>query len=189
MPQDAFVVGSFQKDGNGWGEGLEPKWAKGPEVFLQAMSILKESVSNLFVLLSGPARGYVKEGLKKLSIPYRHCYLDNYPDIVALYHCLDIYIIASREEGGPKSVLESMASYIPIVTTRVGQAEDLVFHGQNGWMVDIGDAEGLASWAGYCYSNPEELRRIRVAGLLTAQKNTYEAQLSAWTKFFQGFIK
>ena len=30
LPVDAFVVGSFQKDGIGWGDGLEPKLIKGP---------------------------------------------------------------------------------------------------------------------------------------------------------------
>ena len=34
LPGSAFVVGSFQKDGVGWGEGLEPKLIKGPDVLL-----------------------------------------------------------------------------------------------------------------------------------------------------------
>src|SRR5690606_3432135 len=41
IPKDAFVVGSFQKDGDGWGEGMSPKYVKGPDVFLEAMSHLK----------------------------------------------------------------------------------------------------------------------------------------------------
>ncbi len=34
IPESAFVVGSFQKDGVGWGDGLEPKLIKGPDVLL-----------------------------------------------------------------------------------------------------------------------------------------------------------
>ena len=34
LPESAFVVGSFQKDGVGWGEGTEPKLIKGPDVLL-----------------------------------------------------------------------------------------------------------------------------------------------------------
>lgn len=188
IPKDAIVVGSFQKDGVGWGIGMKPKWPKGPEVFLQAIKILKNRIPNLFVLLSGPARGFVKDGLKKLGVPYQHHYLKNYLDIAALYHCLDIYIVASREEGGPKSVLESMASCIPLVTTCVGQAEDLVRHGKNGWMVEVGDAKNLAAWAVHCIKHPEERRRVTDAGLITAQANTYESQMPIWEKFFQGFV-
>ncbi len=34
LPESAFVVGSFQKDGVGWGDGLEPKLIKGPDVLV-----------------------------------------------------------------------------------------------------------------------------------------------------------
>src|SRR5204863_9451186 len=44
LPQDAFVVGSFQKDGTGWGEGMEPKPIKGPDVLLGALARLARSV-------------------------------------------------------------------------------------------------------------------------------------------------
>jgi glycosyltransferase involved in cell wall biosynthesis len=39
---------------------------------------------------------------------------------------MDIYIVTGWHEGGPKAVLESMAAGVPLVTTRVGQAMDLV---------------------------------------------------------------
>src|SRR5207244_46397 len=40
VPQHAFVVGSFQKDGVGWGEGREPKLIKGPDLLLDALRLL-----------------------------------------------------------------------------------------------------------------------------------------------------
>ena len=40
IPQSAFVVGSFQKDGVGWEDGLEPKLIKRPDVFLAALRML-----------------------------------------------------------------------------------------------------------------------------------------------------
>ena len=110
-----MVIGSFQKDGKGWGEGNEPKLIKGPDV-----------------LLTGPARGYVKTGLESLKIPCKHLYLQDYREIGKYYQALDAYLVTSREEGGPKGVLESMASGIPLISTRVGQAQDLVKQGING---------------------------------------------------------
>ena len=35
IPEDAFVIGSFQKDGDGWGEGMSPKLIKGPDTFIE----------------------------------------------------------------------------------------------------------------------------------------------------------
>ena len=189
IPQQATVIGSFQKDGNGWGEGNEPKLIKGPDIFLKAIKILKGSVPNIFVLLSGPARGYVKKGLEENKIPYRHIYLDDYPKIGELYQCLDLYIVASREEGGPKAVLESMASGVPLVSTKVGQAMDLVRHGENGWIVDVEDYEALALWAERALSDSFKLREVLENAYRTAMANTYEAQLPLWKRFFQGFVE
>lgn len=190
IPQQAIVIGSFQKDGVGWGEGNDPKLIKGPDVFLETVRILKESLSDIFILLSGPARGYVKKELEHLKIPFKHVYFKNYPQIGELYQCLDLYIVASREEGGPKAILESMASGIPLITTKVGQAMDLVYHAKNGWMVDVEDAEGLAYWAEKALTTDSmSLQMVLDAGFKTAQANTYEAQTGLWKAFFQGFVE
>ena len=189
IPQDAVVIGSFQKDGVGWGDGNEPKLPKGPDILVKVLSILKSKLPHLFVLLSGPARGYVKAGLEKYGIPYRHYLLKEYPKISSLYHCLDLYLVTSREEGGPKSVLESMASGVPLVTTCVGQAMDLVRHGENGWMVKNGDVDGLVSCTEYVMSHPTQTEKVVKAGLATAAENTYSAQVPLWSRFFDGFVE
>ena len=81
LPDSAFVLGSFQKDGVGWGDGLEPKLIKGPDVLLAVAERVAEQVPELHVLLTGPARGYVRAGLERLGIPYRHALL---PDVDAV---------------------------------------------------------------------------------------------------------
>jgi glycosyltransferase involved in cell wall biosynthesis len=187
LPESAFVVGSFQKDGVGWGEGTEPKLIKGPDVLLAALAAL--DVPELHVLLSGPARGYVKAGLEQRGIPYVHRLLDRYEAIGELYAALDAYVVPSRQEGGPKGLLEAAAAGVPLVTTRVGQAMDLVRHGENGWVVEPEDAEGLARWLGHVASGPPELASVVAAGLETAHAHSYDAQLPLWRAFFDGFVE
>jgi len=189
IPETAVVVGSFQKDGVGWGDGCEPKLVKGPDVLLKTVELLKPHVPEVFVLLAGPARGYVKSGLERLGVRYRHIYLRHYPEIGQLYQALDVYIAASRQEGGPKAVLESMASGVPLVTTRVGQAMDLVRHGENGWMVEVEDAEGLAHWAEYAVARRGSIGGVLQAGRRTAEANTYTAQLPLWRQLLHGFVE
>lgn len=189
LPQGAFVVGSFQKDGVGFGEGREPKAIKGPDVLLEALRALGPRVPELYVLLTGPARGYVREGLERLGIPYRHRNVDRYVELGGLYQALDAYVVPSRQEGGPKGVLEAMASGVPVVTTRVGQAMDLVRHGENGWMVEVEDAEGLAHWLAHVASRPADVEAVVAAGLETARANNYQAQLPLWRAFLDGFVR
>ena len=58
---------------------------------------------------------------------------------------------------------------VPLVTTRVGQATELVRHGENGWMVEVEDAEGLARCARPRRRRPARARRCS-AGLETAPR-------------------
>ena len=190
IPEGAFVIGSFQKDGNGWGEGLEPKLIKGPDIFIQTLETLKSSIPEIFVLLTGPARGYVKTGLERLGIPYKHMFLKDYPEVGRLFPALDLYLVTARQEGGPKAVLESMASGVPLVTTRVGQAMDIVNHGQNGWMVNVEDVNGLAHWAKFVHQNQgSALEKVLKNGKATAEAHAYTTQLPLWRNFMKGFVE
>ncbi|MBF0446481.1 MAG: glycosyltransferase family 4 protein [Magnetococcales bacterium] len=177
IPNNAFCIGSFQKDGSGWEEGMEPKLLKGPDIFLASMALLKDKHPNLMVLLTGPARGYVKQGLDELGIDYRHKYFDEYLDIVPYYQALDLYLIASRGEGGPKALLEGMACGVPIVSSRVGMPADVIKQGENGFLADIEDSKSLASHIEKLIADPVLLKKCSNGGLETIKK--YDWQLIA----------
>jgi glycosyltransferase involved in cell wall biosynthesis len=189
LPDSAFVMGSFQKDGVGWGEGLEPKLIKGPDVLLAVAERVARQVPELHVLLTGPARGYVRAGLERLGIPYRHAFLPDVEALAEVYPAIDVCLVASRDEGGPRAVLESMATHVPLVTTRVGQAADLVRHGENGWMVEPEDADGLAAWTLHvARATDAELEPVLAAGRATAEDNSYDALRPRWRALLDGFV-
>ena len=186
LPETAFVVGSFQKDGVGFGAGLEPKAIKGPEVLVSVLARLR--LPQLFVLLTGPARGWVREELERLGLPYRHVRLPSRDDLARAYHALDAYLVTSRQEGGPKSVLESMATGVPLVTTRVGQAPDLVRDGENGLIADVDDVEALAAAIGRLHDDAALRERLRLAGRPTAEAYADERLDPLWAELLDGFV-
>jgi glycosyltransferase involved in cell wall biosynthesis len=186
LPETAFVVGSFQKDGVGWDEGLEPKLVKGPDVFVVALEWLRTYAPELHVLLTGPARGYVKRELERLGVPYRHVLAGTRVELARAYHALDVYLVSSRQEGGPKAVLEAMAAGVPLVSTSVGQAQDLVEHGRNGWLVEVEDAEGLAAWATRVRDGAGA--GVLEAGRETAERYAHERLDDLWAKLLEGFV-
>jgi hypothetical protein len=57
-------------------------------------------------------------------------------EMVSFYQGLDAYICTSRVEGGPHSLLEASACGIPVISTRVGIAPELIRHGFNGLLID-----------------------------------------------------
>ena len=185
IPESAFVVGSFQKDGVGFGAGLEPKAIKGPDVFLRVLEQLR--IPELFVLLTGPARGFVRNGLDRLGVPYRHLQLSR-DELADAYHALDVYLVTSRQEGGPKSVLESMATGVPLVATRVGQAPELVTDGENGLLAEVDDVDGLAAAVQRVHDDSQLRDRLRSAGRPTAEAYAEQRLDPRWAQLLDGFV-
>ncbi len=143
IPPDVFAIGSFQKDGDGWGDGDSPKMIKGPDVFCDALARAKKDLP-VFAVLTGPARGYVKKRLDAAGIRYVHAFLKNKDDVIDYYRALDAYLVASRIEGGPLSIVESWATGVPLITTNMGMAPDIAIDGTNAIVRPIEDAVGLA---------------------------------------------
>ena len=56
---------------------------------------------------------------------------------------LDSFVITSRIEGGPVPLLEAMATGLPVVTTRVGVALEIIEDGVNGYLVDFNSPEQM----------------------------------------------
>jgi glycosyltransferase involved in cell wall biosynthesis len=188
LPADAFVVGSFQKDGVGWGEGLEPKLVKGPDVLVAALELVASESDELHVLLTGPARGYVRAELRRLGIPCRHVHLRRRDELAPAFHASDVYVVASRQEGGPKGVLESMASGIPLVTTRVGQAQELALDGENALVVEVEDAQAIADAVLRLGNDRGLAASLAAAGRPVAERYAYARLDSAWAALLRDLV-
>lgn len=98
---------------------------KGPDIFIETVQELAKNIK-VSVLLTGPSRGYLVSALKKADIKFKHFEVGNYLDVPFYYHALDLYLITSREEGGPKGLIEALASGVPVVSTPVGMCVDLL---------------------------------------------------------------
>ncbi len=142
LPLNKLIIGSFQKDGDGWGEGLSPKLIKGPDILCKVINELNKKFK-IHILLTGPSRGYVKEFLKKNNISFTHNYLKNYSDLPQYYSMLDLYLITSREEGGPKALIECMSMNIPFVSTKVGIADEICNYSQSDIFCNIDDIDSM----------------------------------------------
>jgi glycosyltransferase involved in cell wall biosynthesis len=146
LPSGYKFLGSFQKDGEGWGQGSSPKLIKGPDLLVDALIKINKEVP-IFVILSGPSRGYVINRLNELKIPYLHFYFKDFRKIAELYKLLDLYLVTSREEGGPKGLIESLASGCPVVTTPVGMSTDLKLDNKISFKMDDFEVEQIAKSA------------------------------------------
>jgi hypothetical protein len=146
-----YVVGSFQKDTEG--KTNEPKMSKGPDIFVNIMEDIHRDHPDLLVVLSGTRRTYIIGELEKRGIQYKYFEMIGLHELNELYNCLDLYVVSSRVEGGPRAIVEAGITKTPIISTDVGIASDL------SPMESIYDVE---SWQSYKTARPcvEELYAI-----------------------------
>ena len=122
ISNDAFVIGSFQKDTEGK-DDMIPKLSKGPDIFIKIVEDIKKTNENVFIILTGWRRNYVMKELNNIKVKYLYFELVDMKSLNELYNCLDLYIVSSRVEGGPRSILECGLARIPIISTSVGISE------------------------------------------------------------------
>lgn len=137
IPADAFVIANFNRDSEWTAVGPRPKRQKAPEIFLRMVEQVAAKHPHIIVLLAGPRRHWLRKELEHRGVPFRFVgdpvsaddYKTNVLDratLNELYHASDLYLLTSRWEGGPHAVLEASLAGLPVLSTPVGMAADLL---------------------------------------------------------------
>ena len=81
-----------------------------------------ESGQKIEVILSGRNRQFLIDNLQKMGVKYHYFNMVPIDTINELYNCLNLYIISSKYEGGPRSIIECALTNTPVISTKVGIA-------------------------------------------------------------------
>jgi len=126
LPQDKFIIGSFQRDTEG-NDLISPKLEKGPDLLAdKIIEIHKKQEKEIHVLLGGWRRQYIINRLEKENVPFTYIQLPNNQILNTMYNSLDLYMVTARYEGGPQAIVECGLTKTPIISTNVGLAPELM---------------------------------------------------------------
>ena len=124
LPNKKFLIGSFQRDTEGY-DLKSPKLSKGPDKLIQSIKQIQEE-EEVFVVLAGKRRQFVIKELERNGINYKYFEMLSFTELNELYNLLDLYIVSSRFEGGPQAIVECAITNTPIVSTNVGIASEIL---------------------------------------------------------------
>ncbi len=135
---------------------------KGERDLLRALAKLRSSRLDLKVSIVGFGAGSLYDECRHLGISDMIEFLGPVAvdQMRERYAAADIFVLPTYAEGMPMSVLEAMASGLAIVTTQVGGIPELIDNGENGFMVEPGDIDGLASQIQELAEDPQLRRRL-----------------------------
>jgi glycosyltransferase involved in cell wall biosynthesis len=111
---------------------------------IRAMSLVPHETARLRLLGDGPLRAMLEGEIAEAGLGSVVELAGEVPDVRARLSKADVFVLSSASEGMPISVLEAMASALPVVASGVPGMEELVVDGETGYLVAPGDAEALA---------------------------------------------
>ena len=144
---------------------------KGLKYLLQAWTSLALPNSELLIIGRG---GKDKFLLGRYTGEYRIMTHVSEPKLIEMYGASDVFCMPSIAEGFGQVYLEAMACGTPVIGTRNSGAPDIVTEGENGFVLEIRDVEGLKEKLLWCYENRPQLRQMRLAARAAAERLSWE---------------
>ena len=118
-------------------------------LLLDAFALLRRRrpAAVLIVVGEGPLAGKARGQAARLGVAEAVRFVGAAPheQMPAYYNAADVFVLSSTFDNSPNVVLEAMACGRPVVATRVGGVPLYVEQGENGLLVEGGDAAGLAA--------------------------------------------
>lgn len=150
---------------------------KNQKVLIKAAGILKEKIPNLKVLLAGNGpkekelqKQIVSENLEEIvyMLGYRS-------DLEKITPIVDLVVSCSRREGLGQNIIEAMLCKKPVVGAVNRGHVELIRNGENGYLFEAEDVDGLAEKIYSIYMNPLMAKKMGINGYERAQAYTVEA--------------
>lgn len=139
---------------------------KNHEMFLQVAALVRKDVpdAQFLVIGDGPERAKLERIAAELNLESTVRFLGTRNDIPELLAALDVFLLTSRIEANPVSILEAMATGKPVVAPRVGSISESVNDGETGFLIEPNDTQQAAAAVVRLLLRPELAQRLGQAG-------------------------
>ncbi len=137
---------------------------KDHETLLKALGGLKDKQWTLDLVGDGPALKKTEELAGKLGLSERVNFLGIRGDVAQVLAGAQLFVLSSKREGFPLSILEAMRAGLPVVAARVGGVAEAVAEGESGLLFTPGEAGCLEEKLEIFIDNPEQRKTMGDAG-------------------------
>lgn len=120
--------------------------------------------ARLVLVGDGPLRGKIEQLIAQEGLQDVIWLAGERSDVASVMQGLDCFVLPSEAEGISNTILEAMASGLPVIATRVGGSPELVEDGVTGWLVPAKHPAALAEKLAVYAADPILARTHGLAG-------------------------
>lgn len=159
-------------------------------VLLQQFAIAHARVPTIRLTMvgDGPHRSMLEAEANRLGIVDAVSWLGwmAKPELAQLYRDVDIFLNPSLYEGMPNTVMEAMASGLPVIASAVAGNDELVEHDRTGLLFNLDDRDALAEAMVFLSANPHLRASYGRSGrAAVVSKYSWEATAQHYAAYFQ----
>jgi L-malate glycosyltransferase len=114
------------------------------EVFVRVLRVIP---SRLIMVGDGPDRSRAEAFCRDHDIASRVTFVGNVPNLEEIVGATDLFLLPSESESFGMAALEAMACAVPVISTSTGGVPEVVTDGESGYLLPVGDLEGMATRA------------------------------------------
>jgi N-acetyl-alpha-D-glucosaminyl L-malate synthase BshA len=129
----------------------------------------REVPSVLLMLGEGPERASAWALARRLNLQDRVRFLGTQESVEEILGIADVFLLPSELESFGLSALEAMACAVPVVGSDAGGLPEVVKHAETGFLLPVGDVEGMSSRTLEILQDEERRRAMGRAGRLRAE--------------------
>lgn len=135
-------------------------------------------------------RAVLEQQMAELNVSQRFSILGFREDVTNLLQGSDLFVLPSLAEGFSVSIIEALATGLPVVATRVGGAAEIICDGENGFLVPAADAAALAQRVNHVLGlGSEEKSLLRQAALETAAEYSVQKMAEKMYGLYRGLLE
>jgi glycosyltransferase involved in cell wall biosynthesis len=154
---------------------------KDHELLLRALATISGEPWTLELVGAGPLEAATRDLATSLGLAGRVHFSGPSAHVAECLGRTQIFVLASRSEGFPRSILEAMRAGLPVVATGVGGVAEAVAHGETGFVVPRGDLPALAISLQLLVRDSRMRVRMGLAGRRRYENNFTFERMSAQT--------
>lgn len=163
-------------------------WKDQPTL-LQALAGLKELDWRLELIGDGPLREELEALVESLGLTARVAFLGYRRDVPERIADAQVFVLMSKWEGFPRSILEAMRAGLPVVATDVGGVRESVVDGTTGFVIPPGDTDRLRESLRQLISDADLRVRMGRAGRIRyEEKFTFDRLVERTTEVYESVL-